>query len=56
MSMKIYRKRPGEDAPRDCRATVVTINSDDVDAQWLDDQYPFRWPECRCPDCRREGS
>ncbi|MBB5936725.1 hypothetical protein [Streptomyces zagrosensis] len=51
MSLKVYRKRPGED-PRDCRATtVVTIDPDEVTAQWLDDHYPPQWPACQCLNC-----
>ncbi|MBB5940139.1 hypothetical protein [Streptomyces zagrosensis] len=58
MTMKVYRKRPGEDPPRVSRAaTVITIDPDDVTSRWLDDHYPAQWPACRCPNCRdHEGA
>ncbi|MBB5935234.1 hypothetical protein FHS42_002284 [Streptomyces zagrosensis] len=57
MTIKVYRRRPGEDPPRISRAaTVFTIEPDDVTPRWLREHYPARWPDCACPSCRhRDG-
>lgn len=52
MTLRVYRRRPGDSGPPDPDAAVVSVTSVDSE-QALGDEFreavSGAWPPCRCP-------
>ncbi|WEV25336.1 hypothetical protein OYE22_09100 [Streptomyces sp. 71268] len=57
MTLRVYRRRPGEVGPPDPASAVVSVTAVDSERVWRDDYLwaaTSAWPPCRCPIHRRQ--
>ncbi|MBB5938213.1 hypothetical protein [Streptomyces zagrosensis] len=56
MTIRVYRKRPGEQPVPLTSTTTVHVDPDDLTHGELESQHlPNAWGPCRCPRHRAEG-
>ncbi|MBC3993011.1 hypothetical protein H8N00_29895 [Streptomyces sp. AC563] len=56
MTLRVYRRRPGETGPPDPASAAVSVTAVDSERVWRDDYLwaaTAAWPPCRCPIHRR---
>lgn len=52
MTLRVYRRRPGESGPPDPASAVVSVTVVDSEQVWRDEYLraaTSTWPPCRCP-------